>query len=81
MKVSADRGNPDFWPLHFSGPSPTVFLDGREVSNVRYADDEAGMIEVFQFTKSNAAMVCACGEFALSRLLFGEVAILGRRRA
>ncbi|MDI2110457.1 MULTISPECIES: hypothetical protein [Bradyrhizobium] len=81
MKVSADRGRPDYWPLHFTGKAPTVFLDGREIRNVRYADDQLGLVEVYQFTKSDAAMVCACGEFAMSRLLFGEVVILGRRRA
>ncbi|WP_338826734.1 hypothetical protein [Bradyrhizobium sp. 27S5] len=81
MKVSADPRNLNFWRKHFTDLPLTVQLDGREIRNVVFADDEAGIVEAYAVANGNDLAVCECGQRAVSQLLFGEVVILGAQRA
>ncbi|UGY23202.1 hypothetical protein HU675_0035385 [Bradyrhizobium septentrionale] len=81
MKVSADPRNLNYWQKHFIDLPLTVELDGREVRNVVFADDEAGIVEAYAVSNGNDLAVCECGQRPVLQLLFGEVVILGARRA
>jgi hypothetical protein len=77
MKVNCDPGSPHFWRRHLSG-SVAIEIDGRGVKEVTEADDALGYAEIMIDT-AGRPRVCSCGERLISRLMFGQVEIIGKR--